>query len=342
MSKKATKGILLVQLGTPDSPATSDVRKYLTEFLMDGRVIDIPYINRTLLVRGIIAPTRAPKSAKIYETIWDKETGSPLMHYSIIQRDLLQKSLGEDYHVELAMRYQNPSIENALKNMEGMLLDSIRVIPLFPQYASATSGSVIERVMELIRKWNYLPNMSFVSSYCQEPLMIETFADHARQHDIAHFDHIVFSYHGLPVRQLGKVDPTRQLSCPEDGCDSCKNTVNSFCYLSQCHATTRAIAQELGLENEQYSICFQSRLGKEPWIQPYTSSLLEDLAQKGKKKLLVFSPAFVADCIETIDEIGVEYANEFKHLGGEEVQLVESLNGDPKWIEALKRLALNA
>lgn len=342
MSKKATKGILLVQLGTPDSPKTEDVRKYLTEFLMDGRVIDIPYFSRTLLVKGVITPSRAQKSAKIYETIWDKETGSPLMHYSVIQRDLLQESLGEEYHVELAMRYQNPSIENALKNLEGMMLDSIRVIPLFPQYASATTGSIIDRVMELIRTWSYLPNISFVSNYCEDSLMIETFAEHGKKHDVSKYDHVVFSYHGLPVRQLGKVDPTGQLKCPEDGCDSCKTNVNSFCYLSQCHATTRAIAKELGLEKKQYSICFQSRLGKEPWIQPYTSTLLETLASEGKKKLLVFSPAFVSDCIETIDEIGVEYANEFKHLGGEEVQLVESLNGDPKWIQALKRLALDA
>jgi len=226
--------------------------------------------------------------------------------------------------------------------MEGMLLESVRVIPLFPQYASATSGSVIDRVMELIRKWNYLPEISFVSNFCTDDLMAETFADHARKHDLTHFDHFVFSYHGLPVRQLGKVDPTGQLKCPESGCDSCKTNVNAYCYVSQCYATTRTIVEKLGLRKEQYSLCFQSRLGKEPWIQPYTSDLLHDLASKGYKKLLVFSPAFVADCIETIDEIGVEYANEFKDLGGEEVCLVESLNDDPKWIASLKQLALNA
>ncbi len=342
MKKKATKGILLVQLGTPNSPSTKDVRKYLTEFLMDGRVIDIPYFNRTLLVKGIIAPTRAPKSAKVYETIWDKETGSPLMYYSLLQKEALQEKLGEDYHVELAMRYQNPSIESALANMEGMLLDSIRVIPLFPQYASATSGSVIDRVMELIRKWQYFPEISFVNSFCEDELMTEVFAEHALRHNLEEYDHYLFSYHGLPVRQLGKVDPTRQLKCPENGCEQCKIETNSFCYVSQCYATTRAIVKKLNLKEGSYSICFQSRLGKEPWIQPYTSSTLEHLAEEGKKKLLVFSPAFVADCIETLDEIMVEYADEFKAMGGEKVQLVESLNDDPKWIEALRRLAVNA
>jgi len=151
----------------------------------------------------------------------------------------------------------------------------------------------------------------------------------------------LFSYHGLPVRQLAKVDVKRELTCPEDGCMQCKVQTNPFCYLSQCYATTRAIVAKLGLREDQYSICFQSRLGKEPWIQPYTSDTLHTLANKGKKKLLVFSPAFVSDCIETIDEIGVEYADEFKALGGEDVQLVESLNDDPKWIEALRQLALD-
>ncbi|WP_033563524.1 ferrochelatase [Sphingobacterium sp. SYP-B4668] len=341
MTKKVTKGILLVQLGTPDTPSTPDVRKYLIEFLMDGRVMDIPYINRTLLVKGIIAPTRAPKSAKVYETIWDKETGSPLMYYSLLQKELLQQELGDDYHVELAMRYQNPSIEQALKNMEGMLLDSIRVIPLFPQYASATTGSVIDRVMELMRTWQYFPEVSFVNSYCDHPLMIDVIADNAKIHDLTKYDHYLFSYHGLPVRQLGKVDPSGQLNCPQNGCESCRMESKPYCYLSQCYATSRAIVNKLGLKEGSYTVCFQSRLGKTPWIQPYTSDALHDLAKRGIKKLLVFSPAFVADCIETLDEISVEYAHEFKAAGGEEVQLVESLNDNPKWIETLKSLALN-
>ncbi|HLS97000.1 MAG TPA: ferrochelatase [Sphingobacterium sp.] len=341
MSKSATKGVLLVQLGTPDTPTTADVRKYLTEFLMDPRVMDIPYLGRTLLVKGAIVPKRAPLSAATYKTIWDEKTGSPLMYYSELQRDLLQKELGEDYHVELAMRYQNPSIASALAKMERMKLDSVRVISLFPQYASATTGSVIDKVMEIMRSWQYFPQISFVSSYCDDEEMCEVFADHGRKFDIDTYDHILFSYHGLPVRQLGKVDPTGELKCPQSGCDSCRIQKNAFCYLSQCYATSRAIAAKLQLSEERYTVCFQSRLGKTPWIQPYTSDTLHQLAEKGVKRLLVFSPAFVSDCIETLDEIQVEYANEFKSLGGEEVAMVESLNDDPRWISVLKRLAQN-
>lgn len=340
MNVKPTKGILLVNLGTPDAPTTSDVRRYLTEFLMDGRVMDIPYISRSMLVKGVIVPRRAPKTAQVYTTIWDKETGSPLMHYSLLQQKMLQQELGSDYHVELAMRYQNPSIESALKRMESMLLDSIRIIPLFPQYASATSGSIIDKVMEIMRKWQYFPEISIVSSFYDNIHMIDVIEEHARKHDLASFDHFLFSYHGLPVRQLTKVDPTGGKDCPDKGCEQCRESVNSYCYLSQCYATTKAIVERLDLPKEKYTVCFQSRLTKIPWVQPYTFDTLEKLAKEGKKRLLVFSPAFVADCIETLDEVEVEYAEDFKAMGGEEVKLVESLNSNPKWIHALKELAL--
>lgn len=340
MSKRAKKGVLLVQLGTPDSPTTGDVRRYLDEFLMDGRVMDIPYFSRALLVKGIIVPRRASKSAATYKTIWNEETGSPLMHYSRMQQQLLQEELGDEYHVELAMRYQNPSIPDALKKLESMLLESIRVIPLFPQYASATTGSIIDKVMEHMRQWQYIPEVTFVNSYCEDPLMVDVIAEHAQRHNLDEYDHFLFSYHGLPVRQLGKVHTSGSHTCPDLGCEPCKKEVNPYCYLSQCYATTRAIVKKLGLTPDQYTLCFQSRLGKTPWIQPYTSDTLHDLAQKGKKRLLVFSPAFVADCIETLDEILVEYGNEFKSLGGERVDMVESLNTNPKWIQSLKQLAL--
>src|SRR5690606_11705415 len=341
MVKKAKKGILLVQLGTPDSPTTPDVSKYLREFLMDGRVMDIPYWSRTLLVKGVIVPKRAPKSAATYSTIWDEETGSPLMYYSRVQQQMLQEELGDEYHVELAMRYQNPSLESALKKMEGMLLESLRIIPLFPQYASATTGSVIDKVMETMRTWQYFPQVSFVSNFCEDDLVVETFSEHALRHDLNDFDHILFSYPGLPVRQLGKVDPAGQLQCDDKGCRSCATETKPYCYLSQCYSTTRAIVKRLGFQEHQYTVCFQSRLGKTPWIQPYTSDTLHDLARKGVKKLLVFSPAFVADCIENRDEVQVKYANEFKQLGGEHVIMVENLNDNPKWIQALKRMALH-
>src|SRR5690606_36739015 len=176
---KPSKGILLVNLGTPDSPAVADVRRYLNEFLMDGRVIDIPAWRRTLLVRGIIAPFRAPKSAKLYQAIWDEKTGSPLLYYSELQQRLLQERLGDEYHVELAMRYQTPSIAAALAKLKPMNLESIRVIPLFPQYASASTGSVVEKVMELIRKWHVFPEISFVNDFYENEAMIEVFVENA-------------------------------------------------------------------------------------------------------------------------------------------------------------------
>jgi len=328
------KGILLVNLGTPDSPEVPDVRKYLNEFLMDERVIDIPALNRALLVKGIIVPFRSPKTAKLYKEIWD-ENGSPLLYFSKIQAALLQEQLGDEYHVELAMRYQSPSIESALANMKAGLVDSIQVIPLFPQYASASGGSVIQKVMELVSKWQTIPKIDFISSFHDNKLMIEAFADNAKKYQPESYDQILFSFHGLPERQLIKCDHTGHHCLKKEDCCHTLTDVNKYCYSAQCHDTARLIAAELNITADQYSVCFQSRLGKEPWVQPYTSDVLKDLAAKGKKRLLVFCPAFVADCLETLYEVSVEYHEEFKALGGEEVQLVASLNEHPKWIQAM-------
>lgn len=331
MSKK---GILLVNLGTPDSPATADVKKYLDQFLMDERVIDIPKLNRTLLVKGIIVPFRSPKTAKLYKEIWN-ENGSPLLYYSKLQAKMLQERLGDDYHVELAMRYQSPSIASALANLKAGLVESIQVIPMFPQYASASSGSVMQLVMELVSKWQTVPPISFVNSFHDNELMIKVFAENARKHDVASYDHVLFSFHGLPERQLLKCDHTGNYCLKSADCCQTLNDTNKFCYSAQGHDTARLIAKELNLSKDQYTVCFQSRLGKEPWVQPYTTDVLKKLAGEGKKRLLVFSPAFVADCLETLYEITVEYHEEFKSLGGEHVQLVESLNDSPVFIEAL-------
>jgi len=331
MSKK---GILLVNLGTPDSPATADVRKYLDQFLMDERVIDIPKLNRTLLVKGIIVPFRSPKTAKLYKEIWN-ENGSPLLFYSRLQAKMLKERLGDDYHVELAMRYQSPSIDSALANLKAGLVESIQVIPMFPQYASASTGSVMQLVMELVSKWPTVPPISFVNSFHDNELMIKVFAENARKHNIESYDHILFSFHGLPERQLLKCDHTGNYCLKSADCCQTLNDTNKFCYSAQGHDTARLIAKELNLSRDQYTVCFQSRLGKEPWVQPYTTDVLKKLAAEGKKRLLVFSPAFVADCLETLYEITVEYHEEFKALGGEHVQLVESLNDSPVFIEAL-------
>ncbi len=332
----AKKGVLLVNLGTPDSPQTSDVRKYLNEFLMDGRVIDINPVSRTLLVRGVISPFRAPKSAKLYKEIWDKQTGSPLLYYSLKQRELLQQRLGDEYMVELAMRYQSPSIEDALQRLKDALVDNIRVIALFPQYASASTGSVYEKVMQLVAKWPTIPSISFVNSFHDNELMIENFAQNGAKYQPETYDHVLFSFHGLPQRQLIKSDHTHSYCLKKDGCCDTLNDINKYCYSAQSHHTARLIAEKLNIPKEKYTICFQSRLGSDPWVQPYTSEVVAKLAAEGKKRLLVFCPAFVADCLETVYEVTREYGDEFKELGGEHVQLVESLNDSPLFIEALE------
>jgi len=334
--EKPKTGILLVNLGTPASPAVADVRTYLKEFLLDPRVIDIPAIPRNLLVRGIIAPFRAPKSAKTYKAIWTAN-GSPLMYYSEQMAKLLQEQLGDAYVVKLAMRYQQPSLSGVLGEMERMSLSKIRIIPLFPQYAAATTGSVHQRVMEIVGKWQTIPDMEFINSYADHPGLIETFVERASSYEVKNFDHVLFSFHGLPVRQLLKADFGHY--CQQSGCCEVITATNFRCYGAQCHQTAHLIAGRLGLSRGQYTVSFQSRLGKTPWIQPYSAEIIEKLAKTGKKRILVFSPAFVADCLETIFEIGVEYQEDFERMGGETLQLVESLNDHPRWITTLADLS---
>lgn len=335
------KGILLVNLGTPDSPSTADVRKYLDQFLMDERVIDINPIKRNLLVRGIIVPFRSPKSAKIYKEIWTEE-GSPLLIYGNSVRDIIAERLGDDYHVELAMRYQSPSIPDALERLKQAKVDSIKIVPLFPQYASASTGSVHQLVMEIVSKWQAIPSLNFVNSYYDHPGMIKVFADNARKYlDKEQWDHILFSFHGIPERQMRKADVSGEHCLKVDNCCATITENNKFCYSAQCHQTAKLLVQELALEKDKYTLCFQSRLGNDPWMKPYTSDVLKDLAAKGVKKILVLCPAFVADCLETLYEITFEYHEEFVELGGEKVQLVESLNDHPDWINVLEDIILN-
>jgi len=335
----AKKGILLVNLGTPDSPQTADVRKYLNEFLMDARVIDVNPVLRAFLVKGVIVPFRAPKSAKLYQEIWSAETGSPLLYYSQLQHKALQQRLGDEYQVELAMRYQSPSIQSALDRLKANLVSDIKVIPLFPQYASASTGSVHDKVMELVKEWQTIPNISFINSFHDNEKMIETFANNGRKYQPETYDHILFSFHGLPQRQIMKCDHTGNYCLKVDGCCNTLNDTNKFCYSAQSYDTARLIAEKLDLPQEKYTVCFQSRLGSDPWVQPYTSEIVAKLAKEGKKRLLVFCPAFVADCLETVYEVTEEYGAEFKALGGEHVQLVESLNDAPLWIDAIAEMA---
>lgn len=334
----AKKGVLLVNLGTPDSPATKDVRRYLDEFLMDPRVIDVNPVLRTFLVKGIIVPFRSPKSAALYKKIWSDTTGSPLLHFSKLQHEALKQRLGDEYQVELAMRYQKPSIESALERLKEGLVESILVIALFPQYASASTGSVYDKVMELVKKWQTIPTIAFINSFHDNERMIETFAANGSKYKPETYDHILFSFHGLPQRQLRKCDHTGNYCLKKEGCCDTINDTNKMCYSAQSHHTAKLIAEKLNIPKENYTICFQSRLGNDPWVQPYTSAIVAKLANEGKKRLLVFCPAFVADCLETVYEVTEEYGAEFKALGGEEVQLVESLNDSPLWIDGLEKM----
>lgn len=337
---KSRIGVLLVNLGTPDSPETKDVRKYLREFLMDERVIDIPYLNRWLLVNLIIATFRSPKSAKEYKKLWN-ERGSSLKYFGYDVKDLLQNSLGDNYVVELAMRYQNPSIESALDVLKGHDVSRIVVIPLFPQYASASTGSVSQKVNEIVNKWQIIPSVSHVNQFMDHPKFLEAVTARGKaQMEKNQYDHFIFSYHGLPERQILKGSVGKQ--CQLGSCCNKFTEKNRYCYRAQCFYTSRLLAKALGLSEDQYTTTFQSRLGKNPWIKPYTDEVLKELPGKGIKKVMAFSPAFVADCLETTIEVGQEFKENFEEAGGEVWDLVPSLNDSDLWIECLQDLVEKA
>lgn len=337
--KKKT-AILLVNLGSPDSPKPKDVYRYLTEFLNDPRVIDINWLGRKILVNGIIVPFRHRKSARVYEKLWT-ENGSPLIHYGKRTCELLQKKFDAnektDLKVFLAMRYQNPSLESAITAIRKWNADKVIVLPLFPQYASATTGSVIDKCMRMMRDLWVFPEVTFVSQFWDHPAYLNAFANRGKTFQLDQFDHVLFSYHGLPERQVDKVYDDRK--CTNHSCESEINDENKFCYKATCYGTSREIASRLGLREDQYTVCFQSRLGK-GWIEPFSDDVIIRLAKEGKKNLLVYSPAFVADCLETIIEIGEEYQELFEEHGGKKIQLVPSLNDGDDWIEALHQILL--
>jgi len=331
--KQGPTGILIINLGTPDEPSRSAVYRYLKQFLLDPRVIDINAVSRNLLVRGIIAPFRSGQSAKLYKELWT-EQGSPLKYHGVNLASQVQQLLGNEYVVELAMRYQSPSIESAIQKLMQAKVSKIKVFPLFPQYASASTGSAHEEVMRVLAGQQIIPEVEFVNSYPTWQPLIDLFVANGRKYDLAQYDHFLFSYHGLPQRQLRKADAFNHCLQSPDCCKTL-TPVNQFCYSAQCHATTQAIVNQLGLKPEQYTICFQSRLGRDPWVQPYTSKVLEALAESGAKRLLVFCPAFTADCLETTVEVSIEYREEFLKMGGERLDLVESLNDSPVWAQAI-------
>lgn len=335
-------GVLLINLGTPDSPSTSDVRKYLTQFLNDPRVMDISPVSRWMLVNLIIVPFRAPKSAALYKQVWTKE-GSPLLVYGRLVKEQLQRELGDDYVVELGMRYQSPSIPSALDALRKAKVERIIAIPLYPQYASSSTGSSVERMMKELEKWEVTPSVNIISKFYDDPGFIDSFVEVAKGYDLDEYDHILFSYHGLPERQIKKASAQYGSDyCQLGKCCNVINKNNQYCYRANCFETTRQLVQRLNIPEGKYTVSFQSRLGRNPWVKPYSDEVIIEKAKAGVKKMLVFSPAFVADCLETIYEIGVEYDQLFKENGGEKVQLVESLNDHPRWIQALKEMVLRS
>ncbi len=336
MNTKGKIGVLIVNLGTPDSPGRYDVYKYLKQFLLDKRVIDIPWIFRQLLVRGFIAPFRSGSSGKLYQKLWT-ENGSPLKYYGEQLVEGVKKQLGEEYVVELAMRYQNPSIPSAIEKLNKQNINELIVLPLFPHYASASTGSVHEEVMRTVGQQLAIPNVQIINSFWDNEDLINVFVKNAQQFDLDSYDHILFSYHGLPQSQLRKTDNCDHCLKDKSCCFSISEK-NQFCYSAQCHGTAYLIADKLGLDKKDYTICYQSRLGPDPWVQPYTIKVLEELANNGAKRLLVFSPAFVADCLETIIEISDEYQEEFEEWGGEHIDLVPSLNDDPDWVNGVVKM----
>lgn len=330
---------MLVNLGTPASPSKRDVSRYLVEFLTDPRVINLPWLKRQLLVRAMIVPSRLHSSTQAYQAIWTKE-GSPLIVHGENVKSALQNTLGDHFIVELAMRYQQPSIANTLNSLLQHSLDHLIILPLFPQYASATTGSVHQKVFEILQHCTVLPKITIIDQFASHPAFIQAFCENAKKLNYQHYDHVLFSFHGLPEQQIRDADKTKQCCLKKDHCCANLTSSNFFCYAAQCHSTAQLICKELSIPEKNWSLGFQSRLGKDPWLRPYMNDMIHELARKGKRKLLVFSPSFVCDCLETTFEIGVEYAKEFRNAGGASLDLVEGLNSNPAWIHALKTIIL--
>jgi ferrochelatase len=333
-SKKTA--VLLVNLGSPDSPKPKDVFSYLTEFLNDPRVIDVNWIGRKILVNGIIVPFRHRKSAKVYEELWT-ENGSPLIYYGHRCKQLLQerfdKNPEQNVKVFLGMRYKNPSLESALSEIIKWNPDKLILLPMFPQYASASTGSVIDKFMRIMRDMWAFPEIQIINQFWDHPGYLNAFANRGKAFNAADYDRVIFSFHGLPERQVDKIYDDR--ICRNHSCEHEINDENKHCYKATCYATAREIAARCGISDEHYTVAFQSRLGK-GWIEPFSDEVIKQLAKQGAKKLLVFSPAFVSDCLETTIEIGEEYQELFEEHGGEHVQLVPSLNDGADWIDTLE------
>ncbi|OIR04041.1 ferrochelatase [mine drainage metagenome] len=334
MSKRA---ILLVNLGSPESTSPADVGRYLREFLGDERVIDKPgQPFRWLLVNAIIVPFRASKSAHAYESVWTAE-GSPLIVTSRKVRDRLGERIEGGVPVALAMRYGNPSIASVVGQLVAAGVEHVYLLPQYPQYAMSSWETVVVKVYEEFARQGPTVRVDCIQPFYRDADYIEALYASAAPHLSQPHDHLLFSFHGIPVRHLRKADSSHAHCDCVANCCEIASPVQSTCYRAQCLATVRAFVARAGIPADRYSVSFQSRLGKEPWLSPYTDMVLKDLPSKGKKRLLVMSPAFVADCLETLEEIAVEGKDTFLEAGGEWFQQIPCLNDQAPYIDFLER-----
>ena len=329
-----SKAVLLVNLGSPDSPSVPDVRRYLNEFLMDERVMDLSWPMRRFVV-GMILIKRPAESGHAYDKIWTKD-GSPLVVYSKHVQAELQKRLSVT--VELAMRYQNPSIESAVKKLSAKGAKDVLLIPLFPHYAMSSYETAVVRVQELAAMLSPAMKITVQPPYYDAPDFIAALVGSAAEFLKKDYDHLLFSYHGIPERHLHKSDPTGCHCLKVENCCEVASPAHATCYRAQCFATTRAFVKLAGIPEGKYSVSFQSRLGKDPWLKPYTDYELVRLAQEGKKCMMVICPAFVSDCLETIEEIGMRGCEDFMKASGKEYTRIPCMNEHPLWIKALENM----
>ena len=334
MSRKA---VLLVNLGSPDSPSVPDVRRYLREFLMDGRVLDAPWPVRFCVVNFAILPSRPKQSAHAYQSIWTAE-GSPLVVTSRRVQVALQDRL--KIPVELAMRYQNPSIDAAVARLALLGIEELLLIPLFPHYAMSSYETAVERVKEAVLKWTPATKLHVQKPYYDFPEYIDALVASATAQLHQPYDHLLFSFHGLPERHLHKADKTGCHCLKVPNCCEVPSPAHATCYRAQCFKTVKDFVAQAGVPKENYSIAFQSRLGRDPWMQPYADKEIERLARSGVKRLLVICPAFVSDCLETIEEIGMRGRESFTSAGGTQLMLIPCLNEHPAWLHALQTMVV--
>jgi len=330
------KGVLLVNLGSPDSPSVPDVRRYLREFLMDGRVLDVPWPIRFGIVHFAILPSRPKQSAHAYQSIWTAE-GSPLVVTSKRVRDQLQQRIPAP--VALAMRYQNPSIESALTALSKQGVDDLLLIPLFPHYAMSSYETAVERVKELAARLTQAMRVQVQPPCGAEPDYIAALTASAQDYLDRDYDHLLFSFHGVPERQIRKSDPTGRHCLASPSCCETDHPARATCYRAQCRMTMKAFVAKARIPEGKYSISFQSRLGRDPWLSPYTDHELARLPGCGIRRLLVICPAFVSDCLETLEEIGMRGRETFLQAGGKEFAQIPCLNEHPLWIQALEQMA---